>query len=301
MKLSYKLATMVRRRGLKWKALAVATVMCVAIHSAAFDKKKEEAKVVKPNLTPLMIAALSCNGNEVATLLGQGADAKALDARGNDALTFASVQRTKDLILECPDVVTALTKAGADPWTANFYQNPELERRRPSKIAVLRVEDARAAKDDRSKGFAEGVEQALSQGRPRYTPVVTPHYPIMRQSETREKLRAAGFSEEEIMHPDRKRACSVLEVDAVFEAVVSDYAHGLFAENEGIVGPAVGTNREASLEYWLTDCRTGELLWRNKPGTVGVKRSFLATAFLSSYTTICEQSITFPRYQGPEK
>jgi hypothetical protein len=281
--------------------LAVSTLVCVAItHSLALGKKKEEAKVAKPNLTPLMIAALTCNANAVTQLLGQGADVKALDDRGNDALTFASAQRTKDLTLQCPDIVSALTKAGADPWTANFYQNPELERRRPSKIAVLRVEDIRAAKDDRSKGFAEGVEQALTQGRPRYTVVVTPHYPIMRQRETREKLRAAGFSEEDVMHPDRKRACTALGVDAVFEAVVKDYTHGLFVDQE-VMGTTVGTNREASLEYWLTDCRTGELLWRNKPGTVGVQRSFLATAFLSSYTTICEQSITFPRYQEPKK
>jgi hypothetical protein len=296
-----RLAIMARRCGLAWKVLAVGALMCVAITpSLARGKNKEEAQVTKPNLTPLMIAALSCDQNQVTALLSQAADVKALDARGNDALTFASVQRTKDMFLQCPEVVSTLTKAGADPWKANFYQSPELQLHQPSKIAVLRVEDIRAAKDDRSKGFAEGVEQALSQGRPRYTPVVTPHYPILRLSETREKLAAAGFSPEDLMHPDRKRACSILGVDAVFETVVKDYSHGLFAE-QGMAGPMVGTTREASIEFWLTDCRTGDLLWTSNPSQVGVQRSFLATAFLSSYTTICEQAITFPRYKEPGK
>jgi ankyrin repeat protein len=210
-----KLAIKARCCGLTWKALAASALLCVAVtHSSARGKNKEEAKAVKPNLTPLMIAALSCDENQVTASLAQGADVKALDARGNDALTFASTQRNKDMFLQCPNVVSALTKAGADPWKANFYQSPELQLHQPSKIAVLRVQDIRAAKDDRSKGFAEGVEQALSQGRPRYTPVVTPHYPIMRLSETREQLKAAGFSEEDAMHPDRKRACSMLGVDA---------------------------------------------------------------------------------------
>jgi hypothetical protein len=63
----------------------------------------------------------------------------------------------------------------------------------------------------------------------------------------------------------------------------------------------MGTNSEASLEYWLTDCRTGELLWRNNPSAVGVQRSLLLTAFTKSYTAICEQAITFPRYKEPGK
>jgi hypothetical protein len=247
-----------------------------------------------------MLAAMSCNENEVTALLSQGADVKAVDARGNDALTFASTQRTNDLLLQCPKVVLALTKAGADPWKANFYQSPEFNLHQPSMIAVLYVADIRHAKDDRTKGFTEGVEQSLSQGRPRYTPVTTPHYPIMRLSETREKLKAAGFTDAEMMHPDRKRACSVLGVDAVFEAVIKDYAHGFFVDNAP-VGTSVGINSEASPEYWLTDCRTGELLWRNNPSSVGVQRSLLAAAFTNGSTTLCEQAITFPRYKEPRK
>jgi hypothetical protein len=282
--------------------MAVLALMCVAItHSFALGKNKEEAKVVKPIFTPLMLAAMSCDETQVTALLSQGADVKAVDARGNDALTFASTQRTKDLTLQCPNVVLALTKAGADPWKANFYQSPEFNLHRPSKIAVIYVADIRAAKDDRTKGFTEGVEQALTQHMPRYTPVVTPHYPIMRLSETREKLKAAGFSDSETLHPDRKRACSVLGVDAVFEAVIKSFSHGFFVDNEPYVGTSVGINSEASPEYWLTDCRTGELLWRNNPSSVGVQRSLLAAAFTNGSTALCEQAITFPRYKEPGK
>lgn len=299
---SVKLATMARCYGPKWKALAVSALMCVAItHSLALGKKKEEPKAATPIFTPLMLAAMSCDETQVTALLSQGADVKAVDARGNDALTFASAQRTKDLTLQCPNVVLALTKAGADPRKANFYQSPEFNLRQPSKIAVIYVADIRAAKDDRTKGFTEGVEQALTQRIPRYTPVITPHYPIMRLSETREALKAAGFTDSEAMHPDRKRACSVLGVDAVFEAVLKSFSHGFFVDNEPYVGPSVGINSEANPEYWLTDCRTGELLWRNNPSSVGVQRSLLAAAFTNGSTTLCEQAITFPRYKEPGK
>ena len=286
----------------KRKALAILALMCVSITpSLAEGKNKEQGAVVKPNLTPLMLAAMSCDEKQVSALLSQGADVKAVDARGNDALTFASVQRTKDMLLQCPNVVLALTKAGADPWKSNFYQSPEFNLRQPSKIAVIYVADIRGDKDDRTKGFTEGVEQALSQGMPRYTPVITPHYPIMKLSEVREKLKAGGFSDAEMLHPDRKRACSILGVDAVFEAVIKGYSHGFFVDNEPIVGPSVGINNEVNPEYWLTDCGTGELLWRNNPSSVGVQRSLLAAAFTNGSTTLCEQAMTFPRYKGPQK
>ena len=142
MKLTYKSASLVRRYGLRWKALAVSALIGVAItHSLAFGKNNLEPKVEKPILTPLMLAAMSCDEQEVTALLSQGADVKAVDARGNDALTFASIQRTKDLTLQCPNVVLALTKAGADPWKANFYQSPEFNLHQPSKIAVIYVAD----------------------------------------------------------------------------------------------------------------------------------------------------------------
>jgi len=57
----------------------------------------------------------------------------------------------------------------------------------------------------------------------------------MRLSETREKLTASGFADTEVMHPDRNRACSVLGVDAVFEAIVKSYSHGLFVDKEPVI------------------------------------------------------------------
>jgi len=302
MSLAARRANSPQRSRTRWTALAVSALMFLAVSCPlAFGKDKKEPVVDKPVLTPLMLAAMSCDEKEVTRLLGQGADVNAVDARGNDALTFASIQRTKDLTLQCPNVVLALTKSGADPWKANFYQSPEFNFRQPSRIAVIYVADVRGAKDDRTKGFTEGVEQALTQGRPRYTPVITPHYPIMRLEETREKLKAAGFSDAEVMRPDRKRACSVLGVDAVFEAIIKGFSRGFFVAYNPVLGTSVGVNGEVNPEYWMTDCSTGELLWKNNPSSVGVQRSLLAAAFTNGSTTLCEQAITFPRYKEAGK
>ncbi len=100
-----------------------------------------------------------------------------------------------------------------------------------------------------------------------------------------------------VEHPDRKRACAALGVDSVFEAVVKDYGHGFRLDAD-----VLGTHGEASLEYWLTDCRSGELIWTSDPGLVGEKRGFLAKALLNGFTLICEQTITLPRFDPkPER
>jgi ankyrin repeat protein len=259
-----------------------------------------EGKAGKADLTPLMTAALSCDGSGVAAALQQGGEVDARDFAGNTALTFAAVNRDDHFSLQCPEVVSALVKAGADPWKARFYQVPDFEQHKPSKIAVLRVEDIRSDKDDQSKveeRFAEGIEQALSHSMPRVAKVIAPHYPILTLRETRDKLTAAGFQSSELEHPDRKRACAALGVDAVIEAVVKDYGHGFRLDAD-----VLGTHGEASLEYWLTDCRTGDLLWRSDAGMVGEKRGFLAKALLNGFTLICEQTITFPRFDPkPER
>ncbi len=259
-----------------------------------------EGKANKTDLTPLMTAALSCDGSGVAAALKQAGDIDARDSVGNDALAFAAVNRDDQFSLQCPDVVSALIKAGADPWKARFYQVPDFEQDKPSKIAVLRVEDIRSDKDDKSKveeKFAEGIEQALSHSMPRVAKVIAPHYPILTLRETRDKLTAAGFPGDELEHTDRKRACAALGVDAVMEAVVKDYGHGLRVDAD-----VLGTHGEASLEYWLTDCRSGDLIWRSDPGMVGEKRGFLAKALLNGFTLICEQTITFPRFDPkPER
>ncbi len=163
-------------------------------------------KAGKADLTPLMTAALSCDSSGVAAALEKGADVNARDLADNDALSFAAVSREKDLSLQCPDVVTALVKAGADPWKARYYQVPDFEQHKPSRIAVLRVEDIRSEKDEKSnlaEKFAEGIEQALSQSHPRAAGVKAPHYPILTLRETRDKLAASGFQSNDLDHPDR--------------------------------------------------------------------------------------------------
>ena len=106
MKVPTELPLTVRLCRMKLKMLVLLVLMGPAIaNSSALEKKKGDEVIAKPNLTPLMIAALSCDLNKVTSLLSDGADVKAIDARGNDALTYASTQRTKDMFLQCPDVV----------------------------------------------------------------------------------------------------------------------------------------------------------------------------------------------------
>jgi len=247
---------------------------------------------VNLGFTPLMTAALTCDETRVTALLQQGADFRETDSFGNNALTLASSRRTNDMSLQCPGVVSALTKAGADPWSARFYQNPDLQTRQLTKIAVLRIEDTRSTrKGNGENALAEAVEAALSNKIPVATPVTPPHYPILKLSEAREKLKSAGFSEQEVLRPERRRACSVLGVSAVFEAHSRDYTH---------MQVGVTESSAAKIEYELTDCKTGDLLWRKDYGTYGETRGFLAGLVSSSYAAVCEQTITIPRYQGPE-
>jgi hypothetical protein len=265
-------------------------VFCISQVSAKGKNKK--AKGADANLTPLMVAAANCKLDEVTALLDQGTDVKALDGLGRDALTFAAAERTKFYALKCPDVVTALTKAGAAPWAARFYQNPEFAQLKPTKIAVLRVEDIRATKDHEEtkmlERFVDGVEGALSQRIPRIAPVIASHYPTMKLSETRQRLITAGFSEEDVIRPDRKRACAAVGTDAVFEAVLKDYAR----LDAGII-----VAHGAGLEFWLTDCRTGDLLWRNDPGAIAEAHGFFLRG-INTFRVLCEQAVTFPRYDS---
>jgi hypothetical protein len=296
---------MIHRSRLACGVLILSGLMAVPVSRLSAERKKVQG--TKSDATPLITAASNCNVNEVNALLGQGADFKGHDAAGRDALTFASLQRTKHLELQCPDVVSALTKAGADPSAARFYQSPELTQHQPKQIAVLRIEDIRGSntkKRVKLEALISGVEEALSQKRLRMSihgfaaggisVLVAPaSYPIMKLSETRQKLMAAGFSEEDAMHPDRKRACSILGTDAVFEAVLKDYGHSEIILQEGSA---------ASLEYWLTDCRTGELLWRNDPGALSEERGWIVRGFVGgSFRILCEMGLSLPRYEGSKK
>ncbi len=284
-----------------WQAMAVAAVVCAAV--VHLPAKEGNNKKTKADLTPLMVAASNCKVDEVKALLGQGADFKAVDGEGRDALTYASIQRTKNLALKCPEVVLALTTAGADPWAARYYQSPELTLHPPTKVAVLRVTDERVTADNKAniEKFANDVEEVLSQKHLKFknegfvagirVPVAAVHYPIMPLNETLQKLRAAGFSEEDVVHPDRKRACAILGTDAVFEAAFKGYSHADIL---------VATATQASLEFWITDCRTGQLLWKNDPGQVFEWRGFIVRVF-SGLRSQCEMAMTLPRYEGPEK
>lgn len=282
-------------------ALTASALLCAAvIHLSANGK---DHKKIKAGQTPLMVAASNCKVDEVKALLGQGADFKAVDGEGRDALTYASTQRTKNLALKCPDVVLALTTAGADPWAARYYQSPELTLHPPTKVAVLRVTDERVTADNKAniEKFANDVEEVLSQKHLKFknegfaagilVPVAAVHYPIVPLNETLQKLRAAGFSEEDLIHPDRKRACATLGTDAVFEAAFKDFGHADIL---------VATATAASLEFWITDCRTGQLLWKNDPGQVFEWRGFLIRGF-SGLRAQCEMAMTLPRYEGPGK
>ena len=282
-------------------ALTASALLAVeAVHLPAKEKDK---KATKAGETPLMVAASNCKLDEVKALLGQGADLKAVDGEGRDALTYASTQRTKNLALKCPDVVVALTAAGADPWAARYYQSPELTLHPPTRVAVLRVTDERVTPDNKAniEKFANDVEGVLSQKHLKFkneglaagfrVPVAAVHYPIMPLNETLQKLRAAGFSEEDLIHPDRKRACAILGTDAVFEAAFKGFSHADIL---------VATATVASLEFSITDCRTGQLLWKNDPGQVFEWRGFLVRGF-SGLRAQCEIAMTLPRYEGPEK
>lgn len=288
--------------------LAGAALIVVAVLAATGTStlaQKKNKKLDKMQLTPLMTAASNCKLDDVSKLLSQGADIKARDAAGRDALTWASAQRDKYLELKCPDVVTALVKAGADPEAARFYQSPEFAQHKPSKIALLRVEDTvtnRKNEEKAMKDLEHGLESALSQGRLRAAtfgyaggievkPIYPLHYPITTLAETREKLQAAGFSEAELNHPDRKRACSILGADAVLEVAVKSYGHG-------DIGVMVG--REGGLEYRLTDCGTGQLLWRNDPNAVEEDQGFIVRV-INGMTMICEIGLTLPPHVYPKK
>jgi hypothetical protein len=294
-----------RRSRLVCSALIISAM--IVFPAGRSSAKREKVQGTKSDATPLIAAASNCNLDQVNALLKQGADFKAHDGAGRDALTFASLQRTKSLELQCPEVVLALTKAGADPSAARFYQSPELALHPPKEIAVLRVEDSRKSNNSKPvklKDLAKGVEEALPQTRLRMSihgfaaggisVLVAPaSYPIMKLSETREKLMAAGLSEEDATHPDRKRACSILGTDAVFEVVLKDYGH---------VDILLETESAASIEYWLTDCRTGELVWKNDPGQTGEERGWIVRGFIGgNFRILCEQGLTLPRYQGSKK
>jgi hypothetical protein len=87
------------------------------------------------------------------------------------------------------------------------------------------------------------------------------------------------------------RACKVLPVDAVFETTLKDFR----SRNVGVL-EASG----ASIEFALTDCKTGELLWRSDDAYLEA-RGFLVKPFVTKWSSLCATAIRFPYHKKRKK
>ncbi len=239
----------------------------------------------------LIAAASSCDLTKMKSLIDAGTDVNAIDATGFDVLSRASqdvypLARTrfglkKQYRLKCPDAVTMLTKAGANPRKAKVYHNPKIDEDQPSLTAIVSVQDARETKGGGlavDEKLAKAVEDDLRYG----------HYPIIRLEEVRQKLRTAGLSEDETLNPDRMKACKVLGADAVVDATLKDF-------RKKDIGIQVASG--SSIEINITDCGTGELLYRSDIGNINESRGFIARAFVSEFDMAVQAAIIIPVYE----
>jgi len=237
-----------------WGVLTVGIAWQVS--EAKRNKDQEDAT------EKLASAARSCDMPTLKALVASSVNVSAKSADGHDALSLASLNRKEKYsagkrerwTLKCPAAVVALTEAGADPWKSDFYQNPRLDGNRPEMIAVISVEDNREKKADSEKIIDEmtsAIEIQLH-GSPRSSHL---GYPILGLEEVKQKLRTSGFSAEDTMAPDRVKACKTLAVDSVFEASLEDFR----TKNIGVIWDTTGM----TMKFSLTDCQTGELLWRS--------------------------------------
>lgn len=251
-------------------------VWFLGVVTIGFSWLGAEAKSHKTHPTTgvegLMYAAGKCDLPALKSVIASGVNVSGTDA-GSDALRVASLNRKLRgnrktwWMLKCPAVVAALTEAGADPWKATFYQNPSLDQHRPNMIAVIRVEDNREQKGESEKIIADmtdGVELQLHHDHVNHL-----GYPIVALNEVRQKLRTSGFSAEDTIAPDRVKACKALGADSVFEASLEDFR----SKSIGITSSAGVTMR-----FVLTDCKTGDLLWRADQYYT-LAEGFLASAF----------------------
>jgi len=253
-------------------------------------------------------AAQSCDLPTLKALIASGVDVSATDADGYDALSRASLNRKtwfglwkkaqgnpEYLTLKCPSAVVALKDGGADPWKAAFYQNPRLDEHRPQMIAVLRVEDNREKKGESEKimrDMTDGVEIQLRGNTKQLSHL---GYPILKLNEVRQKLLLSGFSAEDTVAPDRAKACTALAADSVFEASLEDFRTRSIGI-EDVTG--------MRMKFTLTDCRTGELLWRSDQN-VKLARGFLVKAFGNKVKEMVTGEfgggINFPPYDKRKK
>jgi hypothetical protein len=243
-----------------YAVLLVGAVMISAPWQGVEARKEKSHPTTGPE--GLFYAAGGCVMPLLKSLIASGVSLTVTDAQGFDALSHASLNRDMRPYkpktaykLNCPQAVTALTEAGADPWKAGLYQNPSLNDTQPETIAVISVTDNRAEKGKSEKIMQEmthGVELQLHGG---HGPgKLHLSYPIVPLNDARQKLLAAGFSADEAIAPDRTKACKVLGTDSVFEASLEDYR----SKNVGVASSA-----GMRMKFALTDCKTGNLLWRS--------------------------------------
>ncbi len=267
-------------------------VTAVVAWQGAAAKEKKSGAAQGSDTERLMAAARSCDLPTLRALIASGTNLSATDENGMDALSYASLNRadmpvsaTSKLFkassgthakwthiqwtLKCPLAVTALTEAGVDPWKSRFYQNPRLDESRPEMIAVIRVEDDRAMKGDSSKLLDQLTDGIEAQIRDNHAALSQLQYPVLGLSEARQRLRTSGFSAEDTMAPDRAKACNALGVDSVFEARLEDYR----ISSLGVVSAA-----KMRMNFALTDCKTGDLLWRSDLD-YAIAEGWLASAF----------------------
>lgn len=242
------------------------SILILSTVTIGFAQQGAEAKSKKKD----QMTSGACDQSFKA-VVASGGDLSATDANGFDVLSRASLDRDSTLFnawgvhhpmiktamkLNCPSAVSVLTTGGADPWKTKFYQSPRLNESQPDSIAVISIEDQRESKGKSEKLIGQmtaAVELQLSGSA---SPLHGFHlgYPIMRLSEVRQKLLAAGFSLEDAMAPDRMKACKALGADSVFEASLEDYR----SRNVGVASAAA-----MRMKFALTDCKTGELLWKS--------------------------------------
>lgn len=303
--------------------LSLSLLICASWRGAdGKEKKKNDSQ--GSDTQRLIAAAQSCDLPMLKTLIASGVNLSATDENGMDALSYASFNREQVSIsassmlfshgnsnthakwthmqwtLKCPLAVSALTDAGADPWKARFYQNPRLDETRPSMIAIIRVEDDRSTKGDSNKLLDQMTDGIETQLRASHAGLSQLEYPIIGLNEVRQKLLASGFSQQETMSPDRAKACKALAVDSVFEARLEDYRSSTALQNLATLETSATTMR---MNFSLTDCATGALLWRSDrdyPIVEGwLVRAFAGSKAKQAETGVVGQpAVSFPPYEG---
>ncbi|MBN1567185.1 MAG: ankyrin repeat domain-containing protein [Acidobacteria bacterium] len=229
-------------------------------------------------ITPLMAASVKGHTGVVELLLNHGADFSFIDEENIDALCYASSQRdNRSNLPRFPETIRMLLKAGADPSNSRCFIHPDYADRKVKSISLIQIEDARSDKG-KSADLLEQMEKALAKR------VVDKRRGGLRLAEARQKLSSAGMSAAEVEQPNAKRACEILSVDAVFEAEIKDYKSVQF-------GIQQGSGMDAS--FRMTDCRTGELLFKNS-GTYTESRGWITARFVSGCQMIVDAAVTLP-------